>query len=153
VPDPARAAREIKRVLRPGGRFAVAVWGPREHNPWLGVVFDAVSAQTGAPVPPLGVPGPFSLDDSGTLASLFSDAGLTNVVVSDLAVPMRASSFDEWWDRTCALAGPLAKVLASLSEEAAQAVRAHAQGAARAYETPTGVEFPGLTLLASGRRA
>ena len=33
VPDPARAALEIKRVLRAGGRFAVAVWGPREHNP------------------------------------------------------------------------------------------------------------------------
>src|SRR5689334_3383209 len=28
VPDPARAAREIGRVLRPGGRAAIAVWGP-----------------------------------------------------------------------------------------------------------------------------
>ena len=47
APDPARAASEIRRVLRPGGRVAVAVWGPRERNPWLGLVFDAVSAQTG----------------------------------------------------------------------------------------------------------
>ena len=49
--------REIRRVLRPGGRVALAVWGPRDRNPWLGVVFDAVSAQIGAPVPPPGVPG------------------------------------------------------------------------------------------------
>ena len=34
--DPARAAGEIRRVLRPGGRVALAVWGPRERNPWLG---------------------------------------------------------------------------------------------------------------------
>jgi SAM-dependent methyltransferase len=153
VPDPGRAALEIKRVLRPGGRFAVAVWGPRERNPWLGVVFDAVSAQTGTPVPPPGVPGPFSLADPDRLARLFSDAALTDVVVSELAVPMRAGSFEEWWERTCTLAGPLAKLLASLSEEAARAIRARAQVATRAYETPAGVEFPGVTLLASGRHA
>ena len=153
VPDPARAARELNRVLRPGGRFAVAVWGPREHNPWLGVVFDAVSAQIGALVPPPGVPGPFSLADPDRLSRLFSDAALTDVAVTDKDVPMRAVSFEDWWERTCALAGPLAKMLASLSEEAKQAIRARAQEAVRVYETPTGMEFPGVTLLASGRHA
>ena len=153
VPDPARAAREINRVLRPGGRFAVAVWGLRDLNPWLGVVFDAVSAQIGTPVPPPGVPGPFSLADSDRLGRLFSDAGLTDVVVSDLSVPLRAGSFGEWWGRTCALAGPLAKMLASLSEEAKQAIRDRARDAIRAYKTPTGLELPGVTLLASGRHA
>jgi SAM-dependent methyltransferase len=43
--DPARAAREIRRVLRPACRAALTVWGPRERNPWLGVVFDTLSAQ------------------------------------------------------------------------------------------------------------
>jgi enediyne biosynthesis protein CalE5 len=152
VPDPARSAGEIERVLRPGGRFAVAVWGPRERNPWLGVVFEAVSAQIGTPVPPPGVPGPFSLADPGELASLFSGAGLTDVAVQEKDVPMRAGSFDEWWERTCALAGPLAKMLESLSAEALLAIRARAQEAVRAYETPAGVELPGVTLLASGRR-
>lgn len=52
VPDPVRDAREIRRVLRPGGRVAVSVWGPRARNPWLGAMLDAVSAQVGAPVPP-----------------------------------------------------------------------------------------------------
>ena len=80
VPDPALAAREIRRVLRPGGRVSVAVWGPRERNPWLGVVFAAVADALGEPVPPPGLPHPFSLGDPDRLAARCSRrAGLEDV--------------------------------------------------------------------------
>jgi SAM-dependent methyltransferase len=36
VPDPARATAEMQRVLRPGGRVAISVWGPRRLNPGSG---------------------------------------------------------------------------------------------------------------------
>jgi hypothetical protein len=130
---------------------AVSVWGPQECNPWLGIVLDAMSAQLGEPVPPPGVPGPFSLDDADLLGRVLSDAGLEDVRVSELSVPARAGSFDEWWTRTAALAGPLAKLLASLPEPAAEAIRARARGGARPYETADGLELPGVTLLASAR--
>jgi SAM-dependent methyltransferase len=152
VPDPARSAREIRRVLRPGGRVALAVWGPRERNPWLSVMFDTISAQLGCPVPPTGIPGPFSLQDAGKLASLLTHAGLTDVEVSETAVPLLARSFEEWWTARCALAGPLTKILASLPEDAAQAIRDRAHEATRPYETPDGLEFPGVALIASARR-
>src|SRR3954452_18495659 len=62
-----RAAAEIHRVLRPAGRVAVAVWGPQHDNPWLGLVFEAVTSITGFPVPPPGIPGPFALGDASRL--------------------------------------------------------------------------------------
>jgi SAM-dependent methyltransferase len=151
--DPAAAAREIRRVLRPGGRVAVAVWGRRERNPWLGVVFDAAAAQLGRPVPPPGIPGPFALADAQRLQTLLVSAGLAEVTVEEFPVPLRAPSFEAWWKRTSALAGPLATLLAALPEEAKQALQERLRGAARAHETPAGLEFPGLALLACGRCA
>jgi SAM-dependent methyltransferase len=151
VPEPERAAAEIARVLRSGGRAAVAVWGPRERNPWLGIVFDAVGGELGAPVPPPGIPGPFSLSDEGRLASVLSEGGLTDVNVEELSVPMAASSFDDWWSRSTALAGPLVRLLASLPEETHTAIQARAREAAKPYGTAAGVELPGAAWLASAR--
>ena len=150
--DPARAAREIRRVLRPGGRVAVAVWGPRERNPWLGLVFDAVSAQIGKPVPPPECRARSRSAMPAGARTLLSDAGLSQRArSSELPTPLRASSFEEWWARTSALAGPLAKMLASLPEPAMLALRARLQEAIAPYTTPAGVEIPGVTLIASAQ--
>lgn len=147
--DPGAAAREIRRVLRPGGRVALAVWGPPADNPWLALLFDAVAARLGRPVPPPGIPGPFSLDDAARLDGLLREAGLSDVVVGALDVPLRTGSFDEWWARTSALAGPLAGILAGLPEQARQALIADLRDATAPYRTPAGLEFPGSALIAS----
>jgi SAM-dependent methyltransferase len=152
VPDPDRAASEIRRVLRPGGRAAIAVWGPRDRNPWLAVVFRAIGEQLGVPVPPPNVPGPFSLDDADTFASLLFGAGLSEVAVNEVMVPLRADSIQEWSSRVAALAGPLAKMLAALPADTAHALRGRLDEAAQPYVTPSGLEFPGVALVASARR-
>jgi len=151
VPDPARAAAEIRRLLRPGGRLALAVWGPRERNPWLGVIFDSVTEQLGAPVPPPGLPGPFSLEDAGTVESILSEAGFADVSVGEFDVPYRGKSADEWWTRTVALAGPLANMLAALPEPAAAELRERAISRIGAYQNGAGLDIPGVSLVASAR--
>lgn len=150
--DPGKAAGEIRRVLRPGGRFVAAVWGPRERNPWLGTVLDAASVQLGRPVPPPGIPGPFALADRAQLASLLESAGFADVAVEPLEAVRSYRSLDEWWSRTSALAGPLAVILGSLGADERDHVRVRALESASEYAHAKGAEFPALTLVASALR-
>ncbi|HXS08333.1 MAG TPA: class I SAM-dependent methyltransferase [Rhizomicrobium sp.] len=151
--DPAQAAREIHRVLRPNGRLALAVWGPRARNPWLGIVLDCVSAQVGKPMPPPGMPGPFALDDSKLLGEVLKHTGLADVAVAELESPLCTDSFEEWWERTSALAGPLANLLPTLPPAAMKALQVQLREATGPYATYTGMYFPGVTLIGSARRA
>lgn len=153
VPEPARALAEIARVLRPGGRVAVAVWGPRARNPWIGVLLDAISAHVGVPIPPPGLPGPFSLDDPDLLLALFEGAGFGQVGVQEVAEPMAATDTDSWWGTVTELAGPVAQVLAGMAVEDQVAIRAAAEAGLEPYRVAGGgFELPGVSLVACGRR-
>jgi hypothetical protein len=103
-------------------------------------------------VPPPGIPGPFALDDPDRLARLLAGAELAGVADTEVPVPLRDSSFDAWWTRTSALAGPLAKRLSALPETAKGQLRARLRVAVQPYQTPTGFEFPGVSLVAAARR-
>ena len=148
VPDPARAAREIRRVLRraagsrsPSGGRASETRGSASSS-----TRQRPARRAGAAARP---PAARSRSTTrGRLAALLTEAGLADVRSSELATPYRAASVDEWWERTSALAGPLARKLGALPEPAARALRARAVEAARPYETAEGLEFPGVCLVA-----
>jgi SAM-dependent methyltransferase len=151
APDQAAAAREAHRVLVPGGRAVFAVWGPRDRNPWLGTLLDAITETLGIPVPPPGMPGPFSLADFGKLEELLGAAGFDGIAVRELATPMNASSFDEWWSVVPALAGPVGPLLAGQPADVGAAIRVRAEAALDQFRTEAGAfELPGLSLVGSG---
>ena len=152
APDPASAVREARRILRPDGRAVFTVWGPRERNPWLGLLFDAITAQLGMPVPPPGVRGPFSLDAPGALGELLVGAGFTDTAVREIPTPMYTTSVDEWWSVVPSLAGPVAQLLGSLPADVHAAIRARVDAAMADFAAPDGYELPGVSVLGVGRR-
>lgn len=149
--DPGQGAREIARVLRPGGRIGIATWASKDENPWLGLLMDAFAEETGRTVPQPGMPGPFALDDPERLQRMLTDAGITAMVEAHPA-PMRVPSFEDWWERTVALAGPVAGLLRQLLPEKVEAIQTRAKRATERYATGDGLELPGVALLAIGTR-
>ena len=72
--------------------------------------------------------------------------------MGELPTPYRAATVEEWWERSAALAGPLAQRLAALPEHVARALFVRARTAIGAYATPAGLEIPGLSLIAAATR-
>ena len=151
--EPVQAAREIARVLRPGGRVAVAVWGPRDRNPWLAVLADAVQEHTGSPVPPPGIPGPFSLAADDALANTLASGGFEQIRVEEVDVPTHDASFEEYWSLRTDLAGPLKRLLAGLPSHDLAAIRQTVGARLSRYQTSNGLVIPGVAYVGSARRA
>jgi hypothetical protein len=133
----------------------VITWDLRVANPWLGLILDAVGEQFGVPIPPPGIPGPFSLGERDQLLSLFAEGGLDDVAAEAIPTPMTAESLEAWWDRVPQLAGPLAGALAGMEPGTREEIRQRAMeaGASAARTTEQGIELDGSVLVASGRRS
>ncbi|MFM2044391.1 MAG: hypothetical protein RLY86_2967 [Pseudomonadota bacterium] len=75
VPDAARTAGEIARVLAPGGIAVTAVWGPLAENTLFQVLSTALDATLG-PDPAAGLAPLFRFAEPDSSADLFRAAGL-----------------------------------------------------------------------------
>jgi SAM-dependent methyltransferase len=117
VIDRATAAREIARVLKPGGRFVAAVWaGPAATD----IVLFQQTAGSFAPPPPVPGVGPGGLADSTHFRTQLAEEGIE----TDLQTAVLGFDFDDFDSAWNVLAGVTAAQLApERREEAKAAVR------------------------------
>lgn len=148
--DPEAALREARRVLRPGGRIALAVWAPLEENPWIGVLQRELVARELAGAPPPGAPGMFALAAHGLVEELLSSAGFSEPACERLRFHWRAESLDAWWDQQLAVSVSLADALAKLSPAEHYALRDAVDAGYAPYAAGDGsLALPATALVAS----
>ena len=117
MPGPERAILEMRRVLRPGGRIILAVWGERSRCGWA-ELFPIVDAEVESDVCPLF----FRLGQGETLADICSSAGFHVTVRSRISATLVYSDDDQACDAAF-VGGPVALAWSRLDDGARERAR------------------------------
>jgi SAM-dependent methyltransferase len=167
--DPLAALVETRRVLRPGGRVALAVWDALAANPWaLAPRMELLErglapAPTPPPHPGEGgaepangagtlteyTPGPFGLGDRERLHELLGEAGFTEIVVEAIDVVQRHPTFASFWETMLDISRELHDLVLAQPAAEIEAIEASLAGRLAPYTAPDGtLEVPGRSLVA-----
>ncbi|MCW3040971.1 MAG: methyltransferase protein [Solirubrobacterales bacterium] len=147
--DPETALRETRRVLRPQGRVALAVWDTREVNPLLALPSTLVVELGFAPAPPPGRPGPFALADREELTDVLATAGFQDIVVDAVALRYDFPTLDAVWEQQVDLSPTLTNAVRDLSPADHYRLRDAFDERLAPYVADDGsLSIPGRTLVA-----
>ncbi len=147
--DPLAALRETRRVLRPGGRLALAVWDSIEKNPWAALPAMELRERGLAAPAQEGVPGPFALADEGRLRELLESAGFLDLSIERVELARRHASFDEFWETTLDLSRSFHDAVLARPEQEISEIRASLAERLAPYRTQDGgLALPALTIAA-----
>jgi SAM-dependent methyltransferase len=148
--DPPAALAETRRVLRSGGRIALAVWDAVEHNPWARLPsLELIERGLIAP-PTAGTPGPFVLGSPERVSELLDHAGFAEVEVQALDIAQRHASFDAFWETTLDIARAFHDAVLARPELEIAAIRASIAARFAPHTAVDGsLSIPGRTLVAS----
>jgi ubiquinone/menaquinone biosynthesis C-methylase UbiE len=152
-PSPIEGVREMLRVLKPGGRVAIAVWHFAEKNPFHYSVSQVVERYVASPAPVPDSPDPFRFAEPGKLLTIVSSAGAAATSERLLRFTIRAQiSVEDFWALRSEMSEKLRAKLATLSKEQMAKLKREVLEALGAYSADSAMSFPAEVLIVSGEK-
>jgi SAM-dependent methyltransferase len=129
VSDPAKGVAEMRRVTRPGGVVAAAVWDSGGGMIALRMFWDTAAMLDPAAVELRGRAMSRAVVAPGGLARLFGAAGLVDVDERSLLVRMEHADFADYWGPLLRGEGPIGGYVAGLGEAERARLERHLRAA------------------------
>jgi ubiquinone/menaquinone biosynthesis C-methylase UbiE len=143
--DPPPSLAEIRRVLRPGGRVAFAVWAERARNSWMTVPAEVMLERGHVSPPSAAEIRTSERRNPEAITRLLELAGFGEPEIEEMPVSYRFSDATELWRFVSELRGPLSLAFGRLDERERNVVRAAIEERAGGSE-PGGYALGGVSL-------
>jgi len=122
-PDMLMAAKELVRVLKPGGITAASVWSVPDKNFWVTACMGTINRNMQLPVPPPGAPGMFRCGSPGFLAGLFRQVGFKKVTEKEITGRIHYGSNVTYWNFMNEVAAPVVSALSKADDALKEKIR------------------------------
>lgn len=122
-PDMLLAAKEMQRVLKPGGRIATSVWNVPEKNFWVTAIMGTIGKNMELPVLPPGSPGMFRCSKDGLISDLFKQAGLKNIIQNEVAGKLNVKTVDVYWNMMNEVGAPIVAALSKADDATKEKIK------------------------------
>ena len=151
MPDLAGVVRLIHRALKPGARFATAVWNTGDKVPMIFLAAETVRNITGQKPPPPDALVPTRLADTSILKSALEAAGFSEIAIERMMVTFEFDSPQKFVEFRTELGGAAAMMAKLTPDQRAQVKEALAD-AVKKFEGGDGrVRLPNETICFSSR--
>lgn len=142
--DQSRAVDEMARVLRPGGRLALATWAD-EPDGYIARFFGLVGEWSDAPPPPSS---PFDWGRQSWLKKVVGER--FKIDIHEQVTTLYAPDVTTVWKEYVNGFGPVAATYAALPENRRDAFRAAFEDFHRSFAAGSGLAIPRLALVVRG---
>ena len=151
-PNLQRSLREIRRVLKPGGRVSVIVFSTSERSPFFSIPVSTIRRHAELAPPSPSQPGPFRLGAPGVLEEALREGGFKDVETRLFSAPVRMASGAECLSWREESSGTLQEMMAVLDDSKRQDIWQEIGLEFKKFEGTDGFESPCELMVAVGTK-